>query len=693
MKQMKILLVDGSELGQPASVLRLWESAFKMKGIDYYDTKLLSKSTFSDAFLTDYAIVVIGSLPGLTSSNVAELKAYAEKGGQIIASGPMGDTSGPSDDFCKLAGIKIASVAKAPGPVVPLLDTLIDPFQRGDLLLFLQDHGPVPALEPTQARLRSGSLFWDSKAEQYLKCHLPTIFKNQVGWGTVTYVAVALGDEDRIPPQRANEYIPGGNAPGAAAKGHPYYSSLHAATLSFMMALISDTRIRYAGVGHWPNGWRVAITLSGDVHELDQYVGFQGGAALRMADFLKSEGLDGLFTYSVTGEALDEEPDLYKELAKRGYEVVPHSTYESKLMNEMSEEESLKEIDKCFNAFKRHLSPESLLGWRSHGWSGNDFIERQLDRKGVIWLSNLILHRYGEFGPRDRYVTKGNGIAFVCLPEKADGLSIIRMPNTYFSPDWIRTLIMGAHYGIARGPELDEVLYDFLKLRFYKDWRLEALHMVCWHPWEEFVDEPIFDRAVRDLVNLFKKTPNVGLINTTELTRWWNYRDGICIKELSYDGPKTELKVVTPHNPTDMNPTIRIAPVNWQISTVLINDETEWCFYAPGWVALPQNLEGEVKITLQMGRLPSPLPTIRDTSAVVTTAEVKNNKVLIELEEKRREKGILTLYVPRTVEGEFDGKKLDKPLMGYLTIPIAKGKHSLILTPLMRTTVNRNKAP
>ena len=673
--------------------MRLWESAFKLKGIEYYEKKPLSWSALSATSLADYAVVVLCSLPELNAASIAALKAYAEKGGQIVASGPIGDPAGPSSEFCELAGIKIAAAPKPSGPVVPLLDTLIDPFQRGDLLLFLQDHGPVPALEATGAWLRGGSLVWDSKAEQYVKCGLPTIFKNQVGRGAVAYVAVALGDEARIPPQRAGEYIPGGNTPGPTTKGHPYYSSLHAATLSFMMALISDMRIVYAGTGHWPNGWRVAIVLSGDVHELDQYVGFQGGAARRMAEFLKTEDLDGLFTYSVTGEALDEEPELYKELAARGYEVVPHSTYEATLMNALSEEDSLMEIDKCFDAFKRHLPSESLLGWRSHGWSGNDFIERQLDGKGVSWLSNLILQRYGEFGPRDRFVAEGDGIAFVCLPEKADGLAIVRLPNTSFSPDWIRTLIMGAHYGIARGPELDEVLHDFLKRRFFKDWRFEALHMVDWHPWEEFVEEPIFDRTVRDLVALFKKTPHVGLINPTELTRWWDYRDGIRIKEMSIDGSNVTLKVVIPRNPTDMNPTIRIAPANWQISSVLIDNETEWRFYAPGWVALPRSAEGEVKMTLRMGRLPSALPTIRDTSAVVTVAEVRHNSVIIEFEEKRREEGILTLYVPRTVAGELDGKKLDGPIMGHVTMPIARGRHSLILTPLMRTTVNLNKAP
>jgi len=693
MKQIKILLVDGSTQGQPVSVLRLWESAFHLKGIEYYDKKPLSELTSLPDLLTDYTVVVLSSIPGLTSCDIAGLKAYTERGGQIIASGTIGDAAGPSREFCELAGMEIVANSKATGPVVPFLDTLMEPFQRGDPLLFLQDYGPVPVLKPIGAQIRGGALVWDSAADQYVKCGLPTILTNRIGSGAITYVAVALGDEKRIPPQRAGEYIPGGNAPGATTKGHPYYSSLYTATLSFMMALITSMRIRYAGTGHWPNGWRIAVTLSGDVHELDQYVNFQGGAALKMAEFLKSEDLDGLFTFSVTGKALDEEPELYKDLVKHGYEVVPHSAYESKLMNELPEQESLKEIDKCFDAFKRHLPSESLLGWRSHGWSGNDFIERQLDSKGVAWLSNLMLHRYGEFGPRDRYIEEGEGIAFVCLPEKAGELSILRMPNTYFSPDWVRTLIMGTYYGIARGPELDDVMYDFMKRRFYKDWRFEALHMVCWHPWEEFVEEPIFDRAVRDLVALFKRTQHVGLINPTELTRWWNYRNGIRIKELSTDGPMMELTVVMPRNPTDTNPTIRITPANWQISSVLINNKTEWCFYSTGWVALPRMLEGEAKITIRMGRLPSPLPTIRDTSAVVTTAEIKNNEVFIELEEKRRATGILTLYIPRTVEGELDGTKLTQPLMGHVTIPIVKGKHNLRLIPLMRTTVNTNKGP
>ena len=697
MKRIKILLVDGSGTGQPASVPRLWKSAFDLKGIEYYDVKQLSELEMPAESWMDYSVVILGSLPDLKSSDIAGLKVFAEKGGRIIASGPIGDAAGPSSEFCDLAGIQYPeagpdSVRPVPGPVVPLLDTLVEPFQRSDLLLFLQDHGPVPDLEPTEARVIGGSLSWDSKAERYIKCDLPTIFVNEVGQGKVTYLAVALADESRIPPQRAGEYIPGGNAPGPGNIGHPYYSSLRAARLSFMTALICDAGTGYAGTGHWPNGWRIAITLSGDVHELDQYVNFQGGAARRMAEFLKSEDLDGLYTYSVTGEALDEEPELYNELANRGYEVVPHSTYEATWMNELSEEESLKEIDRCFEAFERHLPPESLLGWRSHGWSGNDFIEKQLDNKGVTWLSNLILHRYGEFGPRDRYVTEGNGIAFICMPEKAGVLSMVRLPNTYFSPDWIRTMIMGTHYGIARGPELDEVLCDLMKRWFYKDWRFEALHMVDWHPWEEFVDEPIFDRAVRDLVSLFKQTPNVGLINPTELTEWWNYRDGIRIKELKTGDSTMELTVTLPPNPTDTNPTVRIAPVDWHITSVLINEQIEWRFYGAGWIALPRNIDGEVKLTLHMGR-PSALPVIQDTSAVVTVAEIRNDKVLIKLEEKRRQKGILTLFVPRPVAAELNGKKLDEQLMGHVTMPISRGRHELVLTPLMRTTVDPNKAP
>ena len=690
MNTIKFLLVEAPELGQPESVTRLWKNAFHLKGIEYYDTRRWSELTQLPAnALEEYATVVLGSLPNLSANDVDQIKRYLDGGGHVVASGPVGEENGPSPEFCKLAGINEPR-SNATAPIVPLLDTLITPFQRGDALLFLQDNGPVPEVEPESAQVRAGSLSWNPQYQKYVNCDFHTIFSNQYGKGGITYVSVALGDENRIPPQRAGEYIPGGNAPGSHNIGHPYYSSLHAATLSFMTALIDDAGTGYAATGHWPNGWRIAINLTGDVHELDQYINFQSGAARRVADFLESENLDGLYTYSVTGQALDEEPELYRELERRGYEVVPHSTYEAKWMNELSEEESIAEIEKCFDAFKRHLGPESLLGWRSHGWSGNDSIEKLLDSRGVTWLSNLILHRYGEFGPRDRYIADGNGVAFLCLPEKTGHNSMIRLPNTYFSPDWVRSLIMGNHYGIAKGPELDEVLYDFLKQRFFRDWRFEALHMVDWHPWEEFVDEPIFDRSVRDLVSLFKTTPNVGIINPTELTKWWNYRENIQINELKAEGQLTEIKARVPPNPTDTNPTIRISQVGWRINGVTINDEIEWCFYGTSWVALPRDLAGEVKILVRKGR-PSTLPTIIDTSAVVYVAEKRDGGIIIELEEKRRKIGILTLFVPRTVEGELDGIKLEEPLMGHVAIPLPKGTHRLVLKPLMRTTVLQEK--
>jgi hypothetical protein len=679
---LEILLLDCSEYGQPDGVLRCWEQCLRMKGISYFRVEKID-NVLND--LNKYSIIVLSSVPHLKNKNIQRIKEYVQEGGGLVATGPIGMKYGIDSSLEEVFGVKFESVIK--DQLVPFVEVSLDPFQREDVLLFLHDISPKPRIVQTNSRIIAGSLKWNSQSQKYVLNDEKTIVQNNYGKGKAVYVSLAAGDESKIPPLTAEQWDP------TIFKeeyriGYPHIASTIpqlSAFLISMISLVNSNIIPLVWVGHWPNGWRTTVSLTGDIHETEKYINYQIGAGELLANYLKEEGLEGLFTFSVTGKALEQNISLFKDLVKRGYQVIPHSAYKSTWMDKLSDREQKKEIEKCLQVY-RNIFLNHPKGWRSHGWSGNEYTEKILDEKGFVWVSNLILQRYGEFGEKDFHIPIGEGIASICLPTKSEGLSILRLPMTSHSAGWI-CHILNSSYGLLGSSFFGQIdlfneMNKLLKREFFKDWRLEELHLVDWHPWEEFIQHPAYKKAIEQLVQLYKETQNTGILQSSEIAQWWLLRENILIRNIKKEKDKIVIKCDLPEKTSKWNPTINFSKT---ISGVTLENGKAWRFFGEDWITLPTNLRHETQITIELGQNPdisypdSLYPYVIDSTSYIQEAYIKDDILRIVLEEKRLKEGKISLYLPRPYFILIDNKKLEKKRLGYQTITYKKGQHVLLI--------------
>ena len=564
-------------------------------------------------------------------------------------------------------------------------------------MLFLEDSGRKPILETFGATVIAQSILRETKEHRYSPSDSPAIIENRFGKGRIVYSVCAGGDGARIEPPKAAEWFPGSNPPGELHLGHPDRSDSDPALSQFLFAMVARlTELPIVSLGHWPNGWRTVVSLTGDIHEFEEYYVDQSAAANKMDRFLHDRGLGGRFTYSVTGKALKDNPELFDDTIRKGNDVVPHSTVRATWLRTLETKSQTDEIDRCLAIFGDLMPSESTRGWRSHGWSGNGDTERILADRGVEWVSNLIAQRYGEFGRRDFHLGSGTGIAFVSLPEYSDTADILRLPNTMFSPDWIRTHILNEAYGVAKGPELDYETIRTMREHFQTDWRFEAMHLVDWHPWEELIAEPVFLRAADLLVRDFWSAENVGFMKPGEIAAWWAVRARVEIHEIEYGDSSLSVRISIAEvdRPGSREPehqfnyALRFTSIPWKISRVTI-DEREWRFFGSDWIALPHTIRDAATVIIEYPA-PSPAPQMVDSTSLVETADLTDGNLSITLEERYLDTGRSSLYFPKPqriyidnilqnrVSNEPDSKiEVDDFCLGHHEIRYPKGTHHI----------------
>jgi len=685
MEKTSILFLDYRDSGQSESVISSWQSCFYHKGISAcVDIGNLDNLKNDNG---KYKIIILSSAALIRESELKFLIDEVHNGRSLLLSGNVGHDFGLHEVLREAAGVIHEGFIEDGS--VPLVEKCIGVFGFRDALLFLEDKGPLPELKVRSARVLARSVKWYPEIEKYKACDFPTVVINDFGAGRIVYCAHALGDRNRIPLLRAGEAAPGWNRKHPHSVGYPDFSDLNYAENEFMFGLLGLFKQSLASVGHWSNGWRAVVSLTGDVHEDAQYVNIQAEAAVDIADFLDKEGLSGLFTFSVTGRAVEEHPDIMNRLLESGYKIVPHSAYFSTWLNEISLTDQTEEIYKCIKAFKKHLPDECLFGWRSHGWSGNKDTERLLAEQGVKWHANLIAQHYGDLGEMDVYLQNANGISFQCLPEKVKDLSILRFPLT-LSPDWIRDNLGQVFYGLTEGPGADNSMVEFMKYKFGIDWRLEALHLVDWHPWEEFAAHPIFKKACRELVDIFRNTEHTAVADPNEIADWWNYRRKIEILEMKSGNGEILIKLFLPKNKLLMNPTIRLTHVEWQLKSVSIKavsadsnkcSSCDWRFFGHSWVTLPIDIYGEIDVIIKEGITQD--PRIVDSTAVIYSTIMDKGNMMIELEETRQRDGRVSIYLPKRSVVTVDDQQLETAV-GYLTLAVKKGRRKISIKPINR---------
>ena len=665
-----LALLNCTSYGQTEDVLDSWRRMFRLKRIGYY------REIEIDEWQAEGEVVILSSVPNLPERLVAKVRAWVESGGRLFASGPIGAPHGPCAEIASLTGCSLGEPREERG--VPRIISGIEPFQPGDTLLFLESQAPRRDLLPDGAKVLADSAIWNPATERYEHSNRASIVEYSPGQGRVIYTVYAPGDLKRTPALRAGEWFPDSNPEDLYHIGNPDFSDEHGALSQLLFAILCRLVDRpLASLGHWPGGWRTVVSLTGDIHEFEEYSVDQTAAAYDMADFLERNDLAGRFTFSVTGKALDDNPAVFQEMVERGYQVVPHSAVRATWLNQLSPEEQRREIDRCLEIFGKHLPEESRRGWRSHGWSGTEETEAILAEKGIRWTSNLLLQRYGEFGENDRHVNDGVGIAFTCLPEYHPGGDLLRLPNTMLSPDWLRVQILGWCYGQTSGPELDEATVRLMKEHFYRDWRFEALHLVDWHPWEELIEHPVFQRSTEELVSLFSDTANVGYLQPAEIADWWRSRSDVIVRQTTSGDNRVEATLDLGQEETRYNPTVRFSGIPWKIATVTIDGE-DWRYFGPNWMALPVGAKGTVKVEADYSWA-SPHPQLVDTSSIVSEAYLEDGCLSVRLEEIFLPEGSASLYFTRPAKVYVDGESAGDRFLGHKKIRYPKGAHHITM--------------
>ena len=689
-----VTFLDCRQYGQPESVLGAFDRMVRLKGIASFGSIEIDEWA-EDPNLFD--VVVLQSAPHLPQSLLQKFVSFAESGGKALLSGPIGSDSGVSPELYPVIGAEIVDFETS--RLAPAFLLGCEPFQPGDTLLFLEDCGKKPILAPRVGTIVARSVLRQTRDDRYSTSEIPSIMENRYKLGRVVYSVCAAGDSSRIERIKAGEWLPGRNPPGELHIGHPDWSDSDSALSQLLFGLVARLSAQpIVSLGHWPNGWRTVVSLTGDVHEFEEYQNDQSSAARKMSRFLEDRELAGRFAFSVTGKALRDNSATFVEMIEKGYAVVPHSAVRATWLNTLEEEAQREEIDACLEIFRSLLPEESRKGWRSHGWSGNSHTEGLLAARGIEWVSNLIAQKYGEFGRRDFHLETGMGIAFVSLPEWSDTSDILRLPNTMFSPDWLRTHILHEEYGVARGPELDSETLRLMREHFYKDWRFEAMHLVDWHPWEELIDTPAFSRSADNLIDVFKQTENVGFLNPDEIAAWWKTREDIEISDVEHGDTYLCMKASygksggreSNGSIERFNHTLRFSSIPWKISRVVI-DGREWRFFGSDWTALPPGT-GEPSTIKVEYPAPSPDPQIIDSTSLVHTAELLEGVLSIDLEERYLDTGRSSLYLPKPAVIFVDGEPhLDRPaehngsrlneefFLGHVEIRYARGAHRITM--------------
>jgi len=682
--QTKIVVLDCREYGQPDDVAKCWQECFEAKGISYFTTEPI-EAVIDE--LDCFGIVILGSAAGLKPEHAEAIKNYVKCGGCLIASGALGTEDGIIPALEELFGIKSAGITRE--SLIPFLVNDMEPFRKEDALLFLHDKGPKPVIRPEKAGVIGGSLKWDPEAGRYTESEKITIVSNEFGRGKTLYVNLGLGDRKRTPPLVSGQWVSGEpvwpsddseDAPVKNRMGYPLIRDTQPELSIFLLSLvcfISNSSL--AWIGHWPNGWNTVVSLTGDVHGKEMY-GSQIGTTQNLAESLKESGLDGLFTFTVTANAVEEAPDLLRNLIKRGYHIVPHSAYTAIWMFNLSREEQEKEIDKCIQVYRKLLpNGQSLLGWRSHGWSANGDTEKVLDEKGFLWISDLHTQHYGDFGEKDIHLPKGEGVAMISVPEKPAGMSILRLPQTYYSIWWIG-YALGRGHGVSgdvnKGGPVWDLACKLVEEKFYKDIRFEALHLSDWHPEEEFVRVPQFAEKFKHMCQLWKTTENVGIMQATDVARWWLWRENILVKEINSEDNRITVTCDFPSVLSPLNPTIRLNIGD--ISGIVLDDRIEWRYFGRNWVALPVGLSGVVEFIIEKGEVTQ--PSLVDSTSIVKEAYFENNELKIVVSETRQAKGRITLYIPELSDVVMDGKTINQRICNYQTFSYEQGDHVFIIS-------------
>ena len=679
-----IVVLDCRAYGQPDAVPAAWQECFATEGIARG-----ARASIDTAIreLGRFGAVALGSVPRLQSEHIDALTAYVESGGCLIASGPLGREAGLTPSLEALLGVSAAGVTDE--ILVPFMVQDLDPFQRDDALLFLHDEARKPIVEPVTATTIAGSLKWDPGTSRYVDAERVTIAANAHGRGRTLYVSLALGDSSSIPPLVSGQWAagepawPSDDSEGAPVKnrfGYPLVRDTRPELSIFLLGLLCyGGELPLAWMGHWPNGWKTVVSLTGDVHEKEQY-GPQVGTTEAVAACLKQFGLDGLFTFSITGKAVEEAPDLLNGLIERGYDMVPHSGYTARWMFNLAAEEQKAEIEKCRAVFERLLRRgQRPLGWRGHGWSANGDTEVVLDRMGCLWMSDLHAQHYGDYGEADRYLDHGQGIAMLALPEKPDGLSVLRLPQTYYSIWWIAYALCRAH-GVAgdvnAGGRCWDLACKLVAEKFHKDLRFEALHLMDWHPEEEFVRVPQFGETFRQMCEVWKTTRHTGVMQPTDVALWWLWREHAAARVIEADEDRLVVACDFPATPALLNPTVRLNCRG--IARVILDDGCEWRFFGKDRVSLPPGVGGPVRLTVVKGEPCEPF--LMDTTSAVKEACWRDNMLVVNLVETRREAGRLSLQLPRPADVAWNGTTVREGSRGELTLSYGKGEHVFVVS-------------
>ena len=675
--QTNILILDSRQYGQAGSVVGCVQGCLKVEGISYAVTERVERAIDK---LADFGTVLLGGAAGLDCGQIEAIKNYVRGGGRLVSWGPLGADEGIAEPFAELFGVK--RVGTSSEALVPILAVDVEPFEKDEALLFLHDVGVKQVMEVGDGKVVAGSLRWNSETGRYVDCENVSIVCNEFGKGRALYCNLGLGDRKRIPALISGQTLPADQpcAEGVRQYGYPLVRDSEPELAIFLLSLIRLIADRpLAWVGHWPGGWQTVVSLTGDVHEKEEY-GRQVHTMDAVAECLRKHGLEGLFTFTVTGKAVEEDPQRMHDLLRRGYDVVPHSAYTATWMSKLSGQEQEEQIDKCWAVYREVFGDsDRLLGWRGHAWGSNGDTERLLEERGCLWISDLIAQCYGDFGESDFHVSGGQGVGMISLPEREQGKSIVRLSLTCYSIWWIG-LILGKCYGVSGDPSKGGAVWDLacklVEEKFYKDIRFGALHLSDWHPEEEFVRVGQFGRTFEHMCEVWVRSERVGIMQATDVAKWWLWREQVSVEGVELAGEKIVVDCEFGAEPGLANPTIRLDGV--EISRVILENGREWRYFGKDWISLPVGVAGAMRVTIMRG---SPAePVVVDTTSVVKQACWQDDELRIVVLESRRAEGRMRVYLPQPSCIFSDGEQLEKGACGYQTVTYSKGEHSFVIS-------------